>query len=138
MVDDESIKHSFEISQTESDLIRIVYKEGYTSPEENKRQAEVVEAAVMEIVNQDPSKNHDLLLDITNLNGINYISPEAREIYGGMTKLQQLRKAAVVGSNTFLEIVVNLMMQASGKAANFKWFKNRTEAEDWLKLEAAT
>lgn len=92
MVNDESIKRSFEISQNESDLITIVYQEGFTSPEENKRQAELVEEAVIGIVDQDPNKDHDLLLDIANLGGINYISQDAREIYGNMTKLRQLRK----------------------------------------------
>ncbi len=52
MVDDDSIKRSIGISQNDAALITTVYKD-YTSPEENKRQAEVVEDSVMEIVRED-------------------------------------------------------------------------------------
>ena len=115
MVNDELIKNSFEISQNEVALITIVYKEGFSEPEENKRQAGLVQSKVVEIVNQDPDKKHDLLLDIINLGGLNYISSEAREIYGDMAKLPQLGKAAVVGNNTFLEVVIILLMKTAGK-----------------------
>ena len=133
MVNDELIKNSFEISQNEVALITIVYKEGFSEPEENKRQAGLVQSKVVEIVNQDPDKKHDLLLDIINLGGLNYISSEAREIYGDMAKLPQLGKAAVVGNNTFLEVVINLLMKTAGKDESFKWCKSRDEALEWLK-----
>lgn len=130
---DESIKHSFEVKKEATDLISVTFKEAFLDPDDNKRQAQLVEEDLIAIINQDPTSTFNLLVNILPIGGFSYMSPEARETYGNLAKLRHLKKTAVVGNNTFLEITVNLIMQASGKALNFRWFKDRNEALEWLK-----
>lgn len=135
MVDDGLIRKTFTVHLEGDNLVNVVFLDASTDRAQNKRQAQLIEDAIFDILNQDPGKTYKILVDITPIGGFNYISEESKEIYMNMAKLRQFQKLAVVGKNLFLEMIVNLIMQASGKDLNFKWFTEKQEALAWLNKE---
>jgi hypothetical protein len=131
MAEDKLIKEAFSVKKSRTDLIEIEFK-AVVKPEETGRLAELVEDSIFEILNQDPNQTYNVLLDLTSVGGMHYLSPKAMEIYSRFPKLRQLKRSAVVGNNIALETFVNFVMQAAGKELTYRWCKNREEAIAWL------
>ncbi len=131
---DDLIKQTFSVSTGTDNLITIDFKK-VVEPEDTTRLAQLVEDAIFEILNKDPNKTYNALLDISAIGGSYYLSPEAKNIYLNLAKLRQLKKSALVGNNTFIELFVNLAVSAAGKDMNFKWFSKREEALNWINNE---
>lgn len=131
---DDLIKQTFSVSTGTDNLIAIDFKK-VVEPEDTTRLAQLVEDSIFEILNKDPNKTYNALLDISAIGGSYYLSPEAKNIYLNLAKLRQLKKSALVGNNTFIELFVNLAVSASGKDMNFKWFSKREEALNWINNE---
>ena len=131
---DDLIKQTFSVSTGTDNLITIDFKK-VVEPEDTTRLAQLVEDAIFEILNKDPNKTYNALLYISAIGGSYYLSPEAKNIYLNLAKLRQLKKSALVGNNTFIELFVNLAVSAAGKDMNFKWFSKREEALNWINNE---
>ena len=128
---DNDLKQTFAIALDKNDLIIINFKTT-VEQKDTTRLAQLVEDAIFEILNKDPNKTYNVLMDITAIGGSSYLSPEAKDIYLNLAKLRQLKKSALVGNNTFIELFVNLAISAAGKDMNFKWFTEREEALKWV------
>lgn len=131
MLTNKELSQSYKVRKEGDDLIVVVFLGTMESKEDSKRQAEMVREEIYSILNENPSKVYKVLVD-ASLSSFRYMSSEAKEIYSELAKLRQLQKAAVVGQNTFLEVIVNLIMLRSGKDWNFHWFTTLERAKRWL------
>ncbi len=132
MKTDEEIKKNFHLEKQAEDLIFIEFFDTETDEAGNGRQAELMVEAIMKEVNKNTKINYKFLVDLTKAGTVTYMAPRAREVYAELPSFSNLDKAAVVGNSLVLEVMVNLLMQASGRASSFKWFKDIEEARKWL------
>lgn len=133
MKSDQEILQTFKIELTNGSLIRIDFFQAESEEYNNGRQADLVVEGILAIINQDSNKSYNFLVDLTKMGKVSsYMSDHAKEVYTKLPQYSMLNKAAVVGKSFFLEMTVNLLMQAAGKGNSFKWFDNIEEARIWL------
>ena len=101
-------------------------------PENNGRQAELVVEQIVKAVNEDMSQTYNFLIDLTKVGTIHYISDQAKDAYMKLANFKILKKAAIVGRSLFLEVTLNLIMQAAGRGDSFKIFDDLDSAKAWL------
>lgn len=70
-----------------------------------------------------------LIADITKLSNI---SIESRKYGIEWTRSTKIKKIAVFGGNVFMKHLINLIIIASGRKDNFRIFKTKHEAEEWI------
>jgi len=85
-------------------------------------------AEVEEIIKDVEDPVH-LVADITKLNNI---SIESRKYGIEWTRSTKINKIAVFGGNVFMKHLINLIIMASGRKENFRIFKTKHEAEEWI------
>lgn len=132
MKTDEELLKTFKFTMGDNNLIQIVLFGSETEEDNNGHQAELIVEQIGKIVETDPSKNYDFLIDLTTAGAIHSISAKARKAYESLSRFSNLNKSAVVGKSLFLEVTVNLIVQALGRGGNFKWFETVDEAKKWL------
>ncbi len=132
MKSDAELLKTFKVEKLEKNIIFVEITESEGEEENNGHQADLVSAAIMAVVNQDPTSTYKFLVDLTLTGTVSYISPHAREVYTNLSKISNLERAAIVGHNLMLEVSVNLLMQATGRGQSFKWFTSKEEARAWL------
>ena len=71
-----------------------------------------------------------LILD--NLLQIGNVPPEGRKLVVELVKSNQYDKLAMVGSSPLIRFGANLMLHATGKGAQVRYFDNYDAAEAWL------
>ena len=133
MKSDEELLKTFKVEKLDGDIISVNVTESESEEDNNGRQADLLAAAIMEVVNRAPNIAYKFLVDLTLTGTVSYISPHAREVYTHLSKTSTLDRAAIIGHNLMLEIAVNLLMQATGRSQSFKWFTGKEEALSWLK-----
>jgi hypothetical protein len=87
---------------------------------------------IRKIVEADKNQNYNFLIDLTTSGTIHAISAKARKAYESLGQYSNINRSAVVGKSLFLEVTVNLIVQALGKGNSFKWFDNVEDAKQWL------
>ncbi len=132
MKSDADLLQTFKIEKQPDGIIFIELFESESDEANNGRQAELIAEAITKVVNEHPGKPANYLVDLTLAGNVSYMSPHAREVYTNLPKVSNFNKAAIIGQSLFLEITVNLVMQATGRGHSFKWFNNRQEAREWL------
>ena len=60
------------------------------------------------------------------------MSDKAKAAYMKLANFKILKKAAIVGRGLFLEVSLNLIMQAIGRGDSFKMFDDIKDAKAWL------
>lgn len=128
---DEELLKTFSI-KVENKIVYIVFFEAINEPLENAKQAKLVVDKIIEVVQKDPATHYNFLIDLTKTGTIHYISDEAKQAYMQLPKYTNFKKAAIVGKSLFLEVTINLIMQAVGRGNSFKIFEDEKEARDWL------
>lgn len=132
MTSDLELSKTFKIEKISDSVIFIEILQGQSQEAENGRQADLIAEQIGEVVNQQPERSFDFLIDLTKAGSITYISPHARQVYLDLPKISKFNKAAIVGQSLLLEVTINLLMQATGRGQSFKWFKDKEEAKKWL------
>lgn len=132
MKTDEELRETYEVTVDEDNLIHIVFIVAETDTRDNGRQAELLVGDIKKIVDSHPDKVFNFLIDLTNAGSIHNISDRARKAYENLASFTTNSKAAVVGKSLFLEVTVNLIVQAVGRGQHFKWFEDVTTAREWL------
>lgn len=132
MKSDEEIRKNFFLEKQGDNYIYIEFYDTETDEVGNGRQAELMVEAIMTEVNKNLNVNYKFLVDLTKAGTVTYMSPHAREVYTKLPEISALDKAAVVGNSLVIEVIVNLIMQTSGRGNSFKWFKDKEEAKKWL------
>jgi len=70
------------------------------------------------------------LLD--NLLGMGDVPPEGRKLVVDLLKSNEYDKLAMLGANNILRFGANLILQATGKSAQAKYFDDREKCISWL------
>lgn len=135
MKNDAELAKTFKVEKLDNNIIFVEVTESESDEDNTGRQADLLCAAIMVVVNQNPSIAYNFLIDLTLTGTVSYISPHAREAYTHLSKTSTLERAAIIGHNLMLEVPINLLMQATGRSQSFKWFNNKEEAIAWLKNE---
>ena len=74
-----------------------------------------------------------ILLD--NLLQVGKVGPEARRSVVEIAKRLDFDRAAMLGQGGLMRFGANLMLRATGKSYNLRYFDDRDEAIKWLKEE---
>lgn len=126
MKSDEEIKESFKLFLDENGIINLIFLKAETKPEVSVRLAELVEEALLKILKKNPKKIYNSLVDFLTLGEkISYVSKEAREVYFRAMFHKQVRNIAMVGSNIYYKVVVNLILQLTNKGKTLNGFPVR-------------
>lgn len=134
MKSDEELKKNFKLSVDKAGIIDLTFLNDETDPDVSIREAQIREQAILEIFNKDPEKIYNGIVDFSPIgDSIGSVPKEAREIYARLIFNKQVNSIAMVGSNKFYQVVVNLILEIYGKSKNVKWFSNREDALAWLK-----
>ncbi len=128
---DEELLKGFSVKK-EGNLILMDFFEAEPDEDNNGRQAELVVDQIVNAINQDMTQTYSFLIDLTKVGTIHYMSDKARSAYMKLANFKILKKAAIVGRGLFLEVTLNLIMQAIGRGDSFKMFDTIAEAKFWI------
>lgn len=131
---DEELLKGFSVKK-EGNLIVMDFFEAEPDDANNGRQAELVVERIVAAINEDMSQTYSFLIDLTKVGTIHYMSEKARTAYMRLANFKILKKAAIVGRGLFLEVTLNLIMQAIGRGDSFRMFDDMAEAKAWLEEE---
>lgn len=129
---DEELLKTFTIKLREDNVVYIKFFQSETEEDNNGRQAELVVEQIVKAINEDMTQTYSFLIDLTKVGTIHYMSGKAKNAYMRLANFKILKKAAIVGRGLFLEVTLNLIMQAIGRGDSFKMFDNMEEAKAWL------
>lgn len=136
MIPDEELKKTFETFIDEDGIFRGTILKEVKETADNTRQIELMERAVLEIFDKDPSKKYKVILDLLPLGkGSVYTSSGDRKVWVRLARHEQIKKCAVVGYSMILRVVANFVIHVSGRSRDIKWFFDKEEALRWLKEE---
>jgi hypothetical protein len=131
---DEDLQKGFSVKK-EGNIIYMDFLEAPPEEEDNGRQAELVVEQIVKVINKDMSQTYSFLIDLTKVGTIHYMSDKAKKAYMKLANFKILKKAAIIGKGLFIEVTLNLIMQAIGRGDSFKMFDSREEALAWLTEE---
>ena len=133
MISDREIGHAYDVFVDDEDILNLVTLGVIREPESNARQAEMIQHDVMRILNRDPHKQYDMIVNLLPLGKGGYASSRARKIYLQISSHRQIRRFAIVGGSVFVRTMAGFFIRAAGKGEHMKWFINREDALEWLK-----
>ncbi|MFC1629857.1 hypothetical protein ACFL11_01410 [Patescibacteria group bacterium] len=134
MKTDQELKQKFEISINKEGIINLIFLIEETDPESSVRLAELVEKAVLEIINKDPEKKHDAIVDLSPLKDkVSYLSSTTRKLYSRIMARQEIKNVAIVTPNVFYKAAINLIIKTAGKEKSVNCFTDKEEAVSWFK-----
>ena len=133
MKSDQEIKRVFEVFVDDEGILNLVTLGVIKEPESNTRQAELIRQDVMRILDEDPHKEYDMIVNLLPLGKAGYASSRARKIYLQISSHRQIRRFAIVGGSVFVRTMAGFFIRAAGKGEHMKWFINREDALEWLK-----
>lgn len=133
MKSDQELRQKFNLSVLEKNIINLSFIEEELFPEDSVRLAELVADAIHKIFNADTKKNYKGLVDMTALKEkVSFLDASIRKLYALIMSNKQINEVAIVGSNTFYQAAISLIVQSAQKNKEVKWFSDRKEALDWL------
>ncbi len=130
---EEELRQKFKVFVSEEKIIILVFFDVEMNTERSIDFTKLISRDVNNILNKDPKKKYHGIVDISAVKGkIANIPGSVRKIYADMMFHNQMKKIAIIGSGIFYEVVVNLIIQATGKKKGIRWFKTREEAIEWF------
>lgn len=136
MKSDEELKQTIEVFVDENDILRGALLKELKEPADDARRLELMEKAVLEILNKNPQKNYKAFLNILPLGkGRVLVSSGTRKVWGRLASKKQIKKCAVIGLSIFLKTVSSFIINLVGRSEDIKWFSDKEEALEWLKEE---
>ena len=76
---------------------------------------------------------HKPALILDNLLEIGEVPPEARKRVADLVRSSDYDKLAMLGTGTLIKLGANLILQATGRGKQVRYFDNRTAAIRWLR-----
>ena len=133
MKSDQEIRQAFDVFVDDEGILNLVTLGVIKEPESNTRQAELIQQDVMRILDKDPHKEYDMIVNLLPLGKAGYASSRARKIYLQISSHRQIRRFAIVGGSVFVRTMAGFFIRAAGKGEHMKWFADREDAAKWLK-----
>lgn len=129
----EQNEKTFNVFVDEEGILRLVFLTVADSREEKVAQAQGVAEAVQEILEVNPGKKYDVLVDFMPLGSFQPFYPaKARSIGALLMSNKQLDRWAIVSMTKMMQVTTNFVAVIAGKK-DFKWFSDKKEAVLWLK-----
>lgn len=134
MVPDQDLSKRFKVFVDEDGMLNLAYFISTVNPEEAARVTEMVKNSILEILNKDPQKIYNGIVDLSPIGEtVSYLPEETRKVYSNLIFHKQINKIAFMGQGLFYKVAVNLMLQAKGSGDRVKWFSDKNKALKWLK-----
>jgi len=87
----------------------------------------------MMILDEDPKRSYDILVDLLPVGKGGHASREARKIYAEISSHSRTQKFAIAGGGTLARTLAKFIIHAAGKGRSMKWFTDKEGALEWLK-----
>lgn len=133
MKSNEELAKTFKVGLDEDGILILTFLHEEKDPEDNTRQSELVLEELSKVFSEEAGKQFNLLVDLTPVEGANYLSEKSRDLYLNAKLQQHLSKIGVVSSSILLKVSVLLIAQATGQGDAVKWFETKEKALEWLK-----
>ena len=133
MKSDGELKQAYEVFLDDDGIVNLVSLEVIRDPESNTRLAELIHQDVMRILDEDPRKKYDLIVNLLPIGKGGYASSKARKTYLQISSHDQIRRFAIVGGSLFARTMAGFVIRAAGKGGTMRWLAGREEAVEWLK-----
>jgi len=101
--------------------------------EENTRSSELITQKINELLDKNPGKYFNWLIDLTTTGKMKNMPSQSRKNYATFAKNKQIKKVAVAGGGAVVRTIVSFIISLTGRKENFKWFGDRNLALEWLK-----
>lgn len=132
MMTDRELTKAVKIS-VEGSLIVFDHVKDVPEDDDTLRLAEIKVAEMQAILDVDPKKNFDIIINLSKLTSVDSMPSKARKVYADFAKNKQLIKAAMVGGGIKLKTIINFIMRLSGRGTKYKIFDTLPAAKAWLK-----
>lgn len=131
---DEKIVKSFKVHRGDGSIICLEILDLLEDDEENLRASELIVQSVFDIYKNKPDTIFSILIDMSQQKkGVKSMPKSIQNQYDKITRHDQTKKVAVVGSSAVQNIVIKIIMLRERDKVN--WFTNKNEATEWLRVE---
>jgi len=133
MISDEELKQAYQVFLDDDGIINLILLKAVREPESSTCLARLIRNDVMTILDGDPTREFDMLVDLFPAGKGGRTSSKARKIYAEISTHAQTRKFAIVGGSALARTTAKFLIHAAGKGRSMKWFTSKEEALAWLK-----
>lgn len=136
MASDEELKKDFQIFINKDGIINLISAGVKRGVEDVTRSIEIVEETLLKIFNENPDKKYKMFFDLSNMRNLRSgFSSNSRKIGVRIALNKQIEKAAVLQPSVFFKVIINFIINASGRGKIMKLFSDKDKALGWLKEE---
>ncbi len=90
-------------------------------------------SAIDQLFTSQPKQQFIFLVDVRPVYTQTYLLPDsAKDVYSDLLRHPQLKKAAVLGANTFLSRITEIMVNMTKKWNKLRFFRDENKARQWL------
>ncbi len=107
MQSDQELKQAYEVFVDDEGILSLVTLGAVEESEASTRQAELIREDVMRILDQDPHKEYDMIVNLSPV--------------------------GTMGGSVLARTMAGFFLRAAGKGENMRWFADREDAVKWLK-----
>ena len=115
MKSDQEIRQAYDVFVDDEGLLNLVTLGVIRGPESNTRQAELIQQDVIAILDKDPHKEYDMIVNLLPLGKAGYASIKARKIYLQISSHRQIGRFAIAGGSVFVRTMAGVFIRAAGK-----------------------
>ena len=133
VMSDGELQQAYEVFVDDDNIVNLVSLQVIREPESNTRLAELIQRDVMGILDKDPHKEYDMIVNLLPIGKGGYASSKARKIYLQLSSNRQIRRFTIAGGSVFVRTMAGFFIRAAGKGEHMRWFAGREEAVEWLK-----
>ena len=130
---DKELGQAYNVFIDDNGIINVVSLKVIREAESNTRLAELIQRDVWEILNQDPQKRYDMIVNLLPVGKGGYASSKAQRLYARIASHIQINRFAIVGGSIFVRTMAGFIIRAAGGDKTMKWFASGEEAIKWLK-----
>lgn len=134
MISDEELKKDFQIFVDKDGIINLISVGVERGVEDITRSTEIVEETLLKIFNENPDKKYKMFFDLSKMGNLRSgFSSSSRKIGVRIALNEQIEKVAVLQPSVFFKVIINFIINASGRGKIMKLFSDEEKALSWLK-----
>ena len=136
MKSDEEMRLAYDLFVDDAGILNLVILGEIRGAESSTRLSELIQQDVITILDKNPHKKYDMIVNLLPLARGGYASSKARKTYLQISSHRQLGRFAIVGGSVFARTMAGFFVRAAGKGEYMKWFAVKPAALEWLKESA--
>ena len=142
MRSDQELKEAYRVSVNGAGTISLVSLDVFPEPESNTRVAELIGQDVAALLDEDPHREYDVIVQLLPLLPPGRPAPfgrrayalhRTRKIHARISCHGQARRFAIVGGGLLVRTMANVIARAADRGKRTRWFADREEAAEWLR-----